>query len=223
MVGRTRRSDAFTLIELLVVIAIIAILAAILFPVFARARENARKANCMSNLKQLGLGVAQYTQDYDDTLPLLASYNTPPIYIQTTVDPYLKNTEIWTCPSARGQYWATYGVPANYISTKGVSYGVHDNLFYWHYNATGDHFGRRGQPVTLAAILRPADIFMMTDAAFYTVWVRSNAATVDVANINGRMRFPHSDGMNVLYCDGHVKWSNKSNVLAGMVDDRYYQ
>jgi prepilin-type N-terminal cleavage/methylation domain-containing protein len=64
-----RKKRAFTLIELLVVIAIIAILAAILFPVFARARENARRSSCQSNLKQIGLGVLQYTQDYDETLP----------------------------------------------------------------------------------------------------------------------------------------------------------
>ena len=64
-----QKRAAFTLIELLVVIAIIAILAAILFPVFARARENARRSSCQSNLKQIGLGIAQYTQDYDEIMP----------------------------------------------------------------------------------------------------------------------------------------------------------
>ena len=69
MQTHTSRKRAFTLIELLVVIAIIAILAAILFPVFARARENARRASCLSNLKQIGLGVMQYNQDYDGHYP----------------------------------------------------------------------------------------------------------------------------------------------------------
>jgi len=94
------RKGGFTLIELLVVIAIIAILAAILFPVFARARENARRASCQSNLKQLGLGLAQYTQDYDERLP---SGNGAPFGIANgwgaQLDPYLKSSQIFTCPS----------------------------------------------------------------------------------------------------------------------------
>ncbi|MDH7569634.1 MAG: prepilin-type N-terminal cleavage/methylation domain-containing protein, partial [Armatimonadota bacterium] len=69
-----RRERGFTLIELLVVIAIIAILAAILFPVFARARENARRSNCASNLKQIGMGIRQYSQDYDERLPRGGGY-----------------------------------------------------------------------------------------------------------------------------------------------------
>ncbi len=216
----------FTLIELLVVIAIIAILAAILFPVFARAREKARQASCQNNLKQLALAVLMYANDYDETMPLLAPYNVSPsvpIFLQDNLAPYIKNTQLWTCPSAKGRYWATYGVPTWYIQNKVVTYGVHDNLVYWHFNATPDHFGRKGQPLTLAAILRPAEIFLGCDAAFYTVWVRSNATTIDVANINGRMRFPHNDGANFMFCDGHVKFYSRDAVLSGQVDDRYYQ
>lgn len=93
----------FTLIELLVVIAIIALLAAILFPVFARARENARKSSCANNLKQIGVGMIQYGQDYDDFMPasvafggVAGSHYTWP----TMVMPYVKNEQIFACPSA---------------------------------------------------------------------------------------------------------------------------
>jgi prepilin-type N-terminal cleavage/methylation domain-containing protein/prepilin-type processing-associated H-X9-DG protein len=95
-VGQERRSaernNAFTLIELLVVIAIIAILAAILFPVFARARENARRASCQSNLKQIGLATMQYNQDYDERMFSNAW--------ATLLQPYAKSTQIFSCPSA---------------------------------------------------------------------------------------------------------------------------
>jgi len=94
----------FTLIELLVVIAIIAILASILFPVFARARENARRSSCQSNMKQLGLGIIQYTQDYDEKYPL-ARQETDPITIYSyaywgqLIMPYVKSPQVLECPS----------------------------------------------------------------------------------------------------------------------------
>ena len=91
---------AFTLIELLVVIAIIAILAAILFPVFARARENARRASCQSNLKQIGLGVLQYTQDYDEKMvPAQVTVNGNNITWRGMIYPYVKSVQLFKCPS----------------------------------------------------------------------------------------------------------------------------
>ena len=103
------RPDAvsgFTLIELLVVIAIISLLAAILFPVFAQAREKARQAACLSNGKQLALGVMQYAQDYDGALPPSTNYaaplNAPERVWGTTLQPYVKNQGIFLCPSAQG-------------------------------------------------------------------------------------------------------------------------
>ena len=106
----SNQNKAFTLIELLVVIAIIAILAAILFPVFATAREKARQTSCSSNLKQLGIAVLQYVQDFDETYPCGSSDSMPPITSSTNpfyagrgwgsqIDPYLKSIGVWFCPS----------------------------------------------------------------------------------------------------------------------------
>jgi prepilin-type N-terminal cleavage/methylation domain-containing protein len=110
MKNRIRRIDynGFTLIELLVVIGIIAILASILFPVFARARENARRASCQSNLKQIGLGIMQYTQDYDERFPNAGSAYDLPGPVDATWDlviqPYVKSTSPGSC---RFLVWAT--------------------------------------------------------------------------------------------------------------------
>jgi prepilin-type N-terminal cleavage/methylation domain-containing protein/prepilin-type processing-associated H-X9-DG protein len=99
------RKRGFTLIELLVVIAIIAILAAILFPVFAKAREKARQASCLSNEKQIGLAIMQYVQDYDETYPSGGQFTSGPLAgkwsefaVPLTLMPYTGNTGIWKCP-----------------------------------------------------------------------------------------------------------------------------
>src|ERR1041385_1617240 len=109
-----RRRSAFTLIELLVVIAIIAILAAILFPVFAQAREKARQATCVSNLKQLGTACLMYAQDYDESYPMLESGGVARLTVANLLEPYIKTNKknvnnsggnlwpedsIWRCPS----------------------------------------------------------------------------------------------------------------------------
>jgi prepilin-type N-terminal cleavage/methylation domain-containing protein/prepilin-type processing-associated H-X9-DG protein len=100
----------FTLIELLVVVAIISILAAILFPVFGRARENARRSSCQSNLKQIGLGIMQYVQDYDETYPSrFVTYGTSSVYWPTLIFPYTKSAQIFACPPATSE-----GVPSPY-------------------------------------------------------------------------------------------------------------
>lgn len=116
---KRRHKPGFTLIELLVVIAIIAILAAILFPVFSRARENARRASCQSNLKQIGLGIMQYTQDYDEKLPHSANYNVfgagsfDPNSLssrkeaqswRSMIYPYVKSAQVYYCPSYFPEY-----------------------------------------------------------------------------------------------------------------------
>ena len=134
------KQKGFTLIELLVVIAIIAILAAILFPVFARARENARKSTCQSNLKQIGLAAMQYTQDYDETL---VHYNLANIGgWDKMLEPYLKNTGVLRCPSG------PQGV---------LAYGY--NYFY-----LGD--GTAAGTRSMASIQSPAETVAFADGAW---------------------------------------------------------
>ena len=119
--GSTRRTG-FTLIELLVVIAIISILASMLFPTFARAREQARKTVCVSNTKQIGLGILQYTQDYDESYPIgfpfwassLSPAPPPDRLLVNVVDPYIKSTQVWSCPSWKGKYTGNPAYVGNY-------------------------------------------------------------------------------------------------------------
>jgi len=106
-VSEIRRKGGFTLIELLVVIAIIAILAAILFPVFARAREKARQTSCLSNLKELALAQQMYAQDYDERMVIYRYPN--PDFWPHKLQPYVKNTQIYNCPS-RTESFYNYGM-----------------------------------------------------------------------------------------------------------------
>ncbi|RYX86014.1 DUF1559 domain-containing protein [bacterium] len=107
-------NKAFTLIELLVVIAIIAILAAILFPVFSRARENARKASCQSNLKQIGISMQMYLQDYNNMMML--SMQGPTTSPRALLEPYTKSRQLWVCPSEQDPKVLEVGPDAQYVS-----------------------------------------------------------------------------------------------------------
>src|SRR5215213_5981908 len=125
MIGSSRRRG-FTLIELLVVIAIIAILAAILFPVFAQARERARTSVCTSNVRQIGLALRMYTQDYDEAFPIFYAYHTraPHKGIELELLPYTKSAAIFRCPSDAGGPYQKKELPkaANYYEAYGSSY-----------------------------------------------------------------------------------------------------
>ncbi|MDR3709219.1 MAG: DUF1559 domain-containing protein [Capsulimonadaceae bacterium] len=121
---RKQRGIGFTLIELLVVIAIIAILAAILFPVFATAREKARQSTCLSNLKQLGLAMSQYTTDYDETFPMLTYSVSPYTEWPDIIMPYVKSKTVMLCPddlvtahSGNVAYPVSYAMNINFAST----------------------------------------------------------------------------------------------------------
>jgi prepilin-type N-terminal cleavage/methylation domain-containing protein/prepilin-type processing-associated H-X9-DG protein len=143
---------AFTLIELLVVIAIIAILASILFPVFGRARENARRSSCQSNLKQIGLGIMQYTQDYDEKYPKSRGGGNQALAGTwfTDIQPYMKSKQIFQCPSDSG---------TNRSGSTGRYNG--DTTQYLHSSyGYNDTFHQRA----MASVTSPASTVLGTDA-----------------------------------------------------------
>ena len=188
------RRHGFTLIELLVVIAIIAILAAILFPVFAKAREKARQASCLSNQRQLATGILSYTQDYDETLPPSGRWNVPPsgtwgqagqpkIWYDVIM-PYVKNGQIFFCPSTK---WATNysGCPLNYAM----------NQTWWDYSEW-----------TLGKCPYPAETALTWDS-YYNAdwdWVTTPPSWLGAGGLG--ISFPHNDGANLSFLDGHAKW-----------------
>lgn len=188
-----RNTSAFTLIELLVVIAIIAILAAILFPVFARARENARRASCMSNEKQLGLAFMMYEQDFDERVPMHYGYVQAGVTYSWPVvlQPYAKSRQVFFCPSD------TLHNSSNAISTANVSYGYN---YYYLSAYTG--------PVSLAAIQSPSETLLLGDtspnASGYVIYYTGANVPTDL----------HLEGCNFAFVDGHVKWMKSDPVKA---------
>lgn len=189
----------FTLIELLVVIAIIAILAAILFPVFARARENARRASCQSNQKQIGLGIMQYTQDYDEKYPRGAYANS--IFWPVVIQPYLKSLQIYNCPSSEIKYDPT--------NPTAVSYGYNTILFERDNGVTQIDF-------TLAQLVKPAETLMLTDSTYFRIMPKGGRLGT-YAGYDTELYWPkyrHLETCNVLFADGHVKALKRDAIQA---------
>lgn len=222
------RKRAFTLIELLVVIAIIAILAAILFPVFARAREAARKAACSSNLKQLGTAVMMYTQDYDETLPFhyhggggvaLRYPRDGEQYINTDdysvpadqFFAYVKNREVFGCPSSsRGRTAPNWKYEHDYAWNTSVFPPLPTST-----------------PRSLSTLERPADLVYAADA--YWEWLQPNTwgewcnnASYSVNGVTaGRFYSRHSGQANILWGDGHVKSVRITQLKFSNLDPNY--
>ena len=224
---------AFTLVELLVVVAIIAILAAILFPVFARARENARRASCLSNLKQIGLGFLQYNQDYDENCPLI-SFPSPALSWTTSTQPYLKSVQIFRCPSDSAARWDAANLPPNpppyttsyvfnvwFAPTKtdpvtGAPDG-YSNLAKVSEPARSIILSEKGD-LSATSMVASADHFhpmywgapseessmMMTGA----VWDAPTNRPIELATKR------HFDGFNNLYADGHAKWNRFDQITS---------
>jgi prepilin-type N-terminal cleavage/methylation domain-containing protein/prepilin-type processing-associated H-X9-DG protein len=171
---KTGRRNGFTLIELLVVIAIIALLAAILFPVFARARENARRASCQSNLKQIGLGILQYTQDYDERTPLYGyfpeAHSYPDYYWHDAIFAYVKSAQIFKCPSTKeaspttGSYnFSGQNITRIGNSSQTVSYGINNSYSASDWDPTYPH-----NPMnrSLASIVKASETIFVLENRF---------------------------------------------------------
>jgi prepilin-type N-terminal cleavage/methylation domain-containing protein/prepilin-type processing-associated H-X9-DG protein len=188
-----RRTSGFTLIELLVVIAIIAILAAILFPVFARAREKARQSSCLSNLKQIATATLMYAQDYDETMPLFL-HSGINLTAQTRIQPYMANEQIWVCPSGSAPYYYYWDNPTGTSAVTGIegSYG----------------YNRQLSTRLMANIPRPVEIGVWADC--------QNRLTHLYDNSTFRTAGRHNEGGNMAFVDGHAKWMNCDYLYCGM-------
>lgn len=217
-----RNVKGFTLIELLVVIAIIAILAAILFPVFARARENARRSSCSSNLKQIGLGIMMYTQDNDGGLPpyrtstatgsLTADW--PALY-RPTIE-YIKNTQVFRCPSAKDPTYAIthyYGTQYGYTWANESAANAAPNWAAMFANPTVRIVARIDTlpDVARTCIIGETWVASGTNAGRGMKAFRARTSGWEYLNPAA-----HFDGSNYLYADGHVKWLKQETVYGAM-------
>lgn len=202
------RRTGFTLIELLVVIAIIAILAAILFPVFARAREKARQSSCLSDMKQLGLAAMSYAQDYDEQLPLSwydcdadgAGTNGVDYTWRSAVLPYAKNAQIFQCPSKKMGTLFNGGFD---IGAEGA-YGI--NEVHWADVTSSEPPSGK----SLGDIQYPAQCMLFGETTGSQSF--SNTSGLDTHGFLYASPKRHNDGDNWTYCDGHCKWNKPANV-----------
>jgi len=225
-VQKHKNKNGFTLIELLVVIAIISILAAILFPVFARARENARRASCMSNLKQIGLGMMMYVQDYDEQYPvgivgdLDVNHSTPlsgsayctgmPCGEFTVSDGHLTSGNIMSWMDLLQPYTKSTQI---FVcpSQQHPQYGGYGYSYYI------NNLKTTSPPVKMASLNNPSVTAMLMDCnGASCVYAPVQDVFLPLTNPADA---PHLDGYNIAFADGHVKWLSKNNPIGLLSTD----
>ena len=215
---------AFTLIELLVVIAIIALLAAILFPVFAQAREKARETTCVSNLRQIGMGVRMYVQDNDETFPIFHAYNSAiapwaPGHkgVEVEIDPYTKSKQIFRCPDDLGGPSLKLDAPNadNYNDAYGSSYRFQSHCFTIVYSTNGS-FQNNAQvekpatdtpdvvAATDASFVYPSETRIMRDEVF--PFFSKQKDPTNQYGYDGYYTQWHPNGGGLVFADGHAKF-----------------
>ncbi|MHB9035591.1 MAG: prepilin-type N-terminal cleavage/methylation domain-containing protein [Armatimonadota bacterium] len=216
-----RHTKGFTLIELLVVIAIIAILAAILFPVFATAKAKANDTRCLSNLKQIGVAAQNYNSDWNGVFMPFATFqpNWPQRSFVAVLQKYVKSTDVFICPSAPTKYDPTNGDYFNWADAK-------DRSWRWNYGLSSDlmpqvsSYGMNiwiGGNNSAARPLRESDIRRSSRMAYL-----SDARWVDLCPPTqpgriGLARSRHHGGIHILMCDGHAQWFSADVVLRNPV------
>ncbi len=243
-----KSGHGFTLIELLVVIAIIAILAAILFPVFSQAREKARQSSCTSNLRQLNLGLAQYVQDYDEKFPNYywsegcQQNNASSATWFRGIYPYVNNLQLYACPTDNRGFssCAVWRTPPFDDPNFRIDYGYNEIIGNW------------GSGLPLAQLKTPAETLVLADCQQSWIggyWNASNrsflrrvafAADNDAWGTGGcgcpprdgnnyippdaENRARHASGSILALSDGHVKWTqwNNCRTVSGGGSWRYY-
>jgi prepilin-type N-terminal cleavage/methylation domain-containing protein len=215
MIPRSHRTlrKGFTLIELLIVIAIIAILAAILFPVFAQAREKARQAACGSNCRQIGLALMMYAQDYDEVLVMRYYGNNGQLSWKDVMAPYLKNTDIYRCPSnpaarkpdALGRFAGGY---AMWLPDTTLATAIGNGMSY---------------PQPMAGIAYPASSLIILEHSYKWSdtgpYLQYNEPAKDRDAVPGPSEWNSGHDVaagNIIYLDGHAKYTR----LIRTFDDR---
>jgi len=235
---RASRSTGFTLIELLVVIAIIAILAAILFPVFAQARERARSASCLSNMKQFGLAIQMYKQDYDECVSGPFIYNgawgdcNVLVWFPDLHMPYVKNRQLKVCPS--GREYTTFAAPSTMDVPGTCGWGDAGNgQYYFSYKWNSiwawpcsdprsdwswSKFGFKHY-LSDGAVEDPAGTILLLDGSWPETWADCDADPIwnrqDVWWGAPAISYRHFDGFNSVHGDGHAKYHRKASTRWG--------